>query len=296
MSTKWLASLVAVAIALFLLNLSIFTIDPAQSAVLLRFGKVVSADFKPGIHFKAPFVNKVRQFDKRVLTLDGPPERFLTVNKKNLLVDYFAKWQITDPLKFYRATGGSEDTARARLGEIVKNELRAQLGSRTVQQVVTAQRSELMHKLRKEADNATNAFGVKVVDVRIKRIDLPTEVSGAVFDRMRSERAQAARRYRAEGSKLADQIRAKADKQHTIILANARQKAEQIRGKGDASASAIYAAAYKKDPEFYTFYRSLRAYRETLGGSKSMLVLSPDSTFFQYLKNPKPCGKNCSSR
>ncbi|HET7369487.1 MAG TPA: protease modulator HflC [Gammaproteobacteria bacterium] len=286
MSTKWLATLVVIAVALFLLSLSIFTVNPAQSAIMLRFGDIVKADFEPGIHFKTPFVNKVVRFDNRVLTLDSPPERFLTVNKKNLLVDYFAKWKITDPVTFYRATGGNENTARARLGEIVKNELRAEFGTRTVQQAVTGERSELMKELRVEANKSTDDFGVAIVDVRIKRIDLPTEVSGAVFDRMRSERAQVAQRYRAEGAKLAEQIRAEADKRRTIILAEAQQKAQEIRGQGDAAASAIYAAAYNLDPEFYTFYRSLRAYRESLDSDDSVLVLSPDSQFFQYLENP----------
>lgn len=284
MSTKWLAGLVAVVIVLFLLNMAIFTVTPAQSAILLRFGEITKTDFKPGIHFKVPFVNTVLHFDKRVLTLDNPPERFLTVNKKNVLVDYFAKWQITDPSKFYRATGGNEATARNRLGQIVKDELRAQFGSRTVQEVVTAERSELMQKLRAEANQSSGEFGVRIVDVRLKRIELPGEVSGSVFARMRSERAQVAKRYRATGSQLAEAIRAKADKQKTIIVADARKKAEEIRGQGDAKASRIYAAAYNEDPEFYTFYRSLRAYRESLGGDKSVLVLSPDSQFFQYLE------------
>ncbi|HET6655551.1 MAG TPA: protease modulator HflC [Gammaproteobacteria bacterium] len=293
MSTKWLVTLAVIAVALFLLNLAIFTVNPAQSAIMLRFGDVVQKHFEPGIHFKTPFVNKVVRFDNRVLTLDSPPERFLTVNKKNLLVDYFAKWRITDPVKFYQATGGNENTARARLGEIVKNELRAEFGTRTVQQAVTGERSELMQELRVQANKATDEFGVAIVDVRIKRIDLPTEVSGAVFDRMRSERAQVAQRYRSEGAKLAAQIRAKADKKHTIIVAEARQKAQEIRGQGDAAASAIYAAAYTKNPEFYTFYRSLRAYREGLDSDDSVLVLSPNSQFFQYLESPKGCGKNC---
>ncbi|HET7569455.1 MAG TPA: protease modulator HflC [Gammaproteobacteria bacterium] len=293
MSAKWLAGLVATAIVLLLLDLAIFTVNPAQWALMLRFGKIVDTQFDPGIHFKAPFINQVVRLDKRVLTLDSPPERFLTVNKKNLLVDYFAKWQITDPVKFYRATGGNEDAARARLGEIVKNELRAQFGTRTVQQAVTGERAELMQDLRVEANKATSDFGVKIVDVRIKRIDLPTEVSGAVFDRMRSERAQVAKRYRAEGARLAEQIRAKADKQHTIIIADAQKKAQQIRGEGDAKAAAIYAVAYNKDPAFYAFYRSLRAYRASLKGDNSVLVLSPDSRFFQYLETPKGCGKSC---
>ncbi|HET6724629.1 MAG TPA: protease modulator HflC [Gammaproteobacteria bacterium] len=293
MSAKWIVGLVITAIVLLLLDLAIFTVNPAQAAIMLRFGKVVQTDFQPGIHFKTPFVNQVLRFDNRVLTLDSPPERFLTVDKKNLLVDYFAKWQIVDPVKFYRATGGNESTARARLGEIIKNELRAQFGTRTVQEAVTGERSELMKALRSEANKATDDFGVKIVDVRIKRIDLPSEVSGAVFNRMRSERAQVASRYRAEGGKLAEQIRAKADKQHTVILADARRQADQIRGQGDGQASAIYAAAYSKDPGFYTFYRSLHAYRHSLTGDKSVLVLSPDSKFFQYLETPKGCGKSC---
>lgn len=292
MSTKWLSALVAVVVALLLLNMSIFTVNPAQWALMFRFGKIVDTTLAPGIHFKTPLINKVLRFDRRVLTLDSPAERFLTVQKKNLLVDYFAKWRIVDPVKFYRATGGSEDVARARLGEIVKNEMRNQFGSRTVQQVVTGERTELMQALRTDANKAAGEFGVAIVDVRIKRINLPQEVSSAVFDRMRSERAQVAKRYRAEGGQLAAQIRAKADKERTIILADAQKQAQQIRGEGDAKAAAIYAAAYNKDPEFYAFYRSLRAYREGLNGKHSVLVLSPDSPFFKYLESPR-CGKNC---
>lgn len=293
MSGKWLLGLIVAAFILLLLNMSIFMVNPAQWVLMFRFGKVVQTQFEPGLHFKTPLVNKVLRFDKRVLTLDSQPERFLTVEKKNLLVDFFVKWQIVDPLKYYRATGGSEDAGRARLGEIVKNELRNEFGARTVQQVVTGQRSEVMASMRVEANKATQGFGVKIVDVRIKRIDLPKEVSGAVFDRMRSERTQVARRYRAEGAQLAEQIRAQADKQRTIILAEADKKSQTLRGAGDAKASQIYAAAYNKDPEFYAFYRSLRAYREGLDSHHSVLVLSPDSQFFKYLESAKPCGKNC---
>lgn len=289
MSAKWLVSgLAAVAIVVFLLNEAVFTVNPAQSAIMLRFGKIVRSDFDTGIHFKMPLINEIRRFDKRVLTLDSPPERFLTVNKKNLLVDYFAKWQIDDPVRYYRATGGNEKTARARLGEIVKNQLRAEFGTRTVQEAVTGERSKLMQDLRVNANKSSGEFGVSIVDVRIKRIDLPKEVSGAVFDRMRSERAQVAQRYRSEGGKLAEQIRAEADKERTIIIANAQRKAEEIRGQGDAAATRIYAAAYGQDAEFYNFYRSLSAYREALDSDQSVLVLSPESTFFHYLKTPEP--------
>jgi membrane protease subunit HflC len=286
MSMKWLFSGIGIIIVLLLLSMSTFTVTPAQWAMVLRFGKVVDTHFEPGLHFKAPFVNQVLRFDKRVLTLDGQPERLLTVNKKNLLVDYFAKWQITDPVKFYRATGGNEDTARARLGEIIKNKLRASFGSRTVHEALTAQRSQLMKGLRSHANKSSKDFGVRIVDVRIKRIDLPSEVSGAVFDRMRSEREQVAKRYRAEGNKLAAQIRAKADRKHTVIVADAKRQAQQIRGQGDAKASAIYARAYGRNSSFYTFYRSLRAYRQGLASKNSVLVLSPDSTFFKYLESP----------
>lgn len=286
MSTKSLIGVIVVIVVLVLANMSTFTINPAQSAIMLRFGKIVKTDFKPGLHFKTPFINQVVRLDKRILTLDSRPERFLTVNKKNLLVDYFAKWQIVKPVKFYRATGGSEVTARKRLGEIIKNKLRAQIGSRTVREVVTAERAELMHKLRDEASQSSHDFGVEIVDVRIKRIDLPKEVSSAVFNRMRSERAKVAKRYRAEGSKLAEKIRATADKKYTIILADAHRKADKLHGEGDATATNIYASAYNKDPEFYSFYRSLNAYKDSLKGKNSVLVLSPDSEFFKYLESP----------
>lgn len=288
MNGKWLLGVIAAAIALLLLSLSMFTVGPAQYALMFRFGKIVETQFQPGLHFKAPFVNKVIKFDKRVLTLDSAPERFLTVEKKNLLVDFFVKWRINDPLKFYRATGGSESAGAARLAEIIKNGLRSEFGSRTVQQVVSGERSQVMAAMRVEANQAAGEFGVGIVDVRVKRIDLPKEVSGAVFDRMRSARKQVAQQYRAEGAQLAEQIRAKADKQHTVIIADAQKQAQQIRGEGDAKASAIYAAAYGKDPDFYAFYRSLNAYRESLDGKRSLLVLSPDSQFFKYLQSAKP--------
>ncbi|HYW03856.1 MAG TPA: protease modulator HflC [Gammaproteobacteria bacterium] len=288
MSGGKIATLVLTVLVLLAASMSVFIVREGQQAVLFRFGQVVKTNYKPGIYFKVPIANKVRIFDKRILTLDNPPERFLTVEKKNLMVDFFVKWRITDPAQYYRATGGNRRNASQRLLEIIKNGLRAQFAERTVKQVVTAERSDIMGAVTKQANKAVEDFGVHVVDVRIKRINLPDAVSGSVYQRMRSERERTAKQLRAEGSEKAEQIKARADRKRTEILAEAYRESQQIRGAGDARAARIYAHAYRKDPSFFTFYRTMEAYRKSIGGKGDLMALQPDSDFLKYLQSPRP--------
>ncbi|HYW92698.1 MAG TPA: protease modulator HflC [Gammaproteobacteria bacterium] len=288
MSGGKIATLVLAVVVLLAASMSVFIVREGQQAILFRFGQVVKTNYKPGLYFKLPIANKVRIFDKRILTLDNPAERFLTVEKKNLMVDFYVKWRITDAAQYYRATGGNRQNASQRLLEIIKNGLRAQFAERTVKQVVTAERSDIMGTVTRQANKAVQDFGVHVVDVRIKRIDLPDAVSGSVYQRMRSERERTAKRLRAEGSEKAEQIKAQADRKRTEILAEAYRKSQQIRGEGDAQAARIYARAYRKDPSFFTFYRTMEAYRKSIGGKGDLMALQPDSDFLKYFQSPRP--------
>jgi membrane protease subunit HflC len=254
----------------------------------LRFGEILSDEFEPGLHFKIPFVNNVVKYDDRILTRNNPTEEFLTQEKKNLQVDFYVKWRITDPGQYYQAVGGDELIATNRLIEIIKDGIRAEFAKRTVQQVVTADRREIMDDMMDTAGRTAGELGIEVVDVRVKRLDLPDEVSDSVFNRMRQERAQVAAQLRAEGEETAERIRSEADRDRTIILAEAYKQAEEIRGEGDAEAADIYATAHQRDPEFYSFYRSLQAYRRSLGAEGDIFVLGPDSEFFRYMKEAGP--------
>ncbi|MDX1442983.1 MAG: protease modulator HflC [Gammaproteobacteria bacterium] len=259
-----------------------FTVSEREHAIKFRFGEILRSDYEPGLHFKIPFVNNVRKFDNRVLTLDNQPEEFLTEEKKNVIVDFFVKWQITDVDSFYRATSGFESNATQRLLKIMQDGLRNEFAKRTVKEVVSAERTEIVDRMTREAQNAAKEFGISVVDVRVKRIDLPDAVSSSVFQRMTQERNRIAAQLRAEGGEAAERIRAEADRNRTVILAEAFRDAERLRGDGDARAAEIYANAYERDAEFYSFYRSLEAYRKSIGGGQDVLVLEPDSEFFQY--------------
>ncbi|MGD8378870.1 MAG: protease modulator HflC [Gammaproteobacteria bacterium] len=262
--------------------LSTFMVNERQLAVKFRFGQILRSDYQPGLHFKWPFVDRVRKFDGRILTLDNRPEQFLTVDKNYVMVDFFVKYQISDVDTYYRATGGHDSNAQQRLLEIIKNGLRSEFASRTVPEVVTAERSDIMDTMTVNANKAARQLGVTIVDVRVKRIDLPDKVSESVFQRMRTERERIAAQKRAEGKERAEEIRSKADRERTVIVADARQKSEKLRGEGDAQATNIYAKAYQQDPEFFDFYRSLQAYRKGLGNDNNVLVISPDSDFFRY--------------
>ena len=280
--------LIVLALLVALVSASVFTVDEREFAIKLRFGEILSDEFEPGLHFKIPFVNNVVKYDDRILTRNNPTEEFLTQEKKNLQVDFYVKCRITDPGQYYQAVGGDELIATNRLIEIIKDGIRAEFAKRTVQQVVTADRREIMDDMMDTAGRTAGELGIEVVDVRVKRLDLPDEVSDSVFNRMRQERAQVAAQLRAEGEETAERIRSEADRDRTITLAEAYKQAEEIRGEGDAEAADIYAAAHQRDPEFYSFYRSLQAYRRSLGAEGDIFVLGPDSEFFRYLKEAGP--------
>ena len=287
MTTRTITTLISIFLLLMLATSTIFVVKETERAIKLRFGEVIEFDIQPGLHFKIPFMNTVRKFDARVLTLDAAPQRFLTLEKKALIVDSFVKWRIKDVAVYYTATSGIESTAGKLLASRVDTGLRNQFGERTLNEVVSGQRDELMTELRDELNAVVvNDMGIEVVDVRVKRIDLPQEVSQSVYDRMRTEREREARELRSEGKEKAEGIRADADRQRTVILANAYRDAELIRGDGDAIAASTYATAYSEDPEFYSFYRSLDAYRKTFGQGGDLLLIEPDSDFFKYLGQP----------
>jgi membrane protease subunit HflC len=273
--------------ALVLLGMnSLFIVTEMQRAVLLEFGKVVRDDIKPGLHVKLPIINEVRKFDGRILTSDAPPERFLTLEKKALIVDSFAKFKIEDVETYYTATSGDERRAEELLKERINNGLRNEISKRTLHEVVSGERDELMLALTNKLNEVANQeLGVAVVDVRVKRIDLPPEVSNSVYSRMNTERDIEAREHRAKGQELAVGIRADADKQREVMLAEAYSQAEELRGEGDAEAAAIYASAFQKDPGFYEFYRSMSAYQRTFADKGDVLLIQPDSEFFKFMNS-----------
>ena len=275
-----------------LLTQSIFVVKETERAVKLRFGEIVEYDVEPGLHFKLPVVNTVRKFDARILTLDAAPQSYLTSEKKALTVDSFVKWRVSDVAKYYTTTGGDEERLRRLLIQSVDAGLRNEFGTRTVKEVVSGQRDELMDKLSNQLNLiAIDELGVEVIDLRVKKIDLPPEVSESVFNRMRTERERLAKELRAQGNEVAEKIRATADKDKTIILADAYREAEEIKGNGDAIATATYANAYSKDPEFYDFTRSLKAYQSTFESKSDILLINPDSDFFKYLDDSKAQNK-----
>ncbi len=263
-------------------SFSVFTVAEWEKAIMFRLGEIRNADFKPGLHFKIPFINNVRKFDARLLTLDVEPERFLTVEKKNVIVDSFIMWKIQDVKRFYTAVLGDERHARQRLEQIIKDGMRSQFSKRTINEVVSGEREQIMEDLTQDANAQAEQIGIAIVDVRVKRIDLPAEVSNSVYRRMQAERARVAKEFRSKGFEAAEKIRADADRQRQILIAEAYRRAEELRGEGDARAADIYARAYGRDPEFYAFYRSLNAYRQTFQSGRDLLLLQPDSEFFKY--------------
>ena len=288
MSSRNMTILIILALAVFIGSRSLYVIKETERGVLLRFGEVVIADIQPGLHFKIPFVNNVRKFDGRVLTVDSQPERFFTQEKKALIVDSYAKFRVKDTAKFYTATNGEEARAMGLLAQRINDGLRNQVAVRTIQEVVSGERDQLMIDLAATLDAvALTELGVELVDVRVKQIDLPPDVSESVYRRMNAEREKEAREHRSQGQELAEGIRAAADREVTVLTANAYRDAEQIRGEGDANATRIYAEAFNQDPEFYSFTRSLKAYQEAFQGQGDVLLVQPDSEFFRYLKDPK---------
>ncbi|TCK05605.1 protease modulator HflC [Marinobacterium mangrovicola] len=289
MNARSLYLLIAVLVVVMIGSKSVYIVKETERAVKLRFGEIVDGDIQPGLHFKIPFVNTVRTFDARVQTLDARPQSFLTLEKKRLIVDSFVKWKIADPTKYYTSISGDMFQASERLANNIEEELRNQFGERTVTEVISGEREELMDAvIRDLSRRADEQFGIEIIDVRVKRIDLPTEVSSSVYQRMRTERQRLARELRARGQELAEGIRADADRQRTVILAEAYRESEETRGEGDAQAASIYAEAYSADEEFYSFNRSLQAYRDTFKGGGDVMLLEPDSEFFRYLDDARP--------
>ena len=278
--------LIGVAALLLILSMSMFVVDQRQNSIVFRLGEVVAIQKEPGLYFKVPLLDNVRFFDVRILTIDtAEPERFLTSEKKNVLVDLFVKWRITDVRNYYTSVGGDELRAQTRLLQTINDGLRAEFGNRTVHDVVSGERDKIMDLMRKKANEDASKIGVAVLDVRLKRVDLPQEVSGSVYGRMEAERKRVANELRSTGAAESVKIRADADKQKEVILAEAYREAQRIKGEGDAKASANYAKAYEINPEFYAFYRSLEAYRASFKSKNDVLVLEPNSEFFKYLKS-----------
>lgn len=275
------------ALLLLIGSTMVFTVDEREYAIKFRFGEIMDSEYEPGLHLKLPVVNNVRKFSRQILTITNPQELFLTFEKKNLLVDFFVKWRIADVDQFYRSTGGDETLAAQRLLEIVKDGIRNEFARRTVPQVVSAERRELMGGMLERARESAKELGIQVVDVRVKRTEFPDQVSESVYARMRQERARVASELRAEGAEMAEQIRAEADRTRTVILAEAYRDAEKIRGIGDAESAEIYAQVFEKDPDFYAFYRSLDAYQSSLGTESDLLVLDAASDFFRFLDRPE---------
>jgi len=275
--------LILLAAALLVAMSSLFIIDERQLAIKFQLGEIVQSVYEPGLHIKAPWpINNVRKFDKRVLTLDTNPERFLTGEKKNVEVDFFVKWRIKDVARYYTSFMGDERQAGLRLLQIVNNGLQLEFDQRTIKQVVADDRSVMMTELTTKANAEVEPFGIEIVDVRIKQIELPAEVLNSVYQRMRAERERIAKEHRAQGQEAAKGIQAIADRERTVILAEANRDAEILQGEGDARATEIYAEAYGKNQEYYEFYRSMSAYRQALANQQDVLVLEPDSEFFKY--------------
>ena len=280
---------IGIALVVLLIALApqaMYTVTMMEKAVQLRFQKIQRSNFEPGLYFKIPFVDQVIKFDKRTLTLDAEPERFLTKEKKFLIVDSFIMWRIEDEERYFTTTGGDEFAAQRLLAQKVNSGLRDEFGLRTIQEVVSGERRQVMQILQEQANTAAGELGVHIVDVRIKKVDLPDAVSDAVYDRMISERKRVANELRSQGAEAAERIRADADRQRTEILADAYRQAQKIRGEGDATAAETYANAYTQNDSFFTLYRSLEAYRKTFQGQNDIMVMEPDSEFFRYFKDP----------
>ena len=265
---------------------SVFTVDERQEAILFQFGEIIEADYEPGIHFKIPFINNVRKFDNRILTIDQKPERFLTQEKKDLIVDSYVKWRITEVIQYFKTTQGDELTAGRLLYENINNGLRDEFGKRSIQEIISGDRAQIMDLMTQQASERAKSLGIEVVDVRVKKVDYPERVSNSVYQRMRAEREREARDFRSKGHEASERIQADADRQSSILLAEAYRDSEVARGEGDASATEIYAKAFNKDKEFYKFYRSLTAYTNNFSSASDVILLQPDSDYFRYFKDP----------
>lgn len=274
--------LIGIALLLLLASSMIFTVDERERAIKLFLGEITESDYEPGLHFKMPFLETVYKFDKRILTLDVQPERVLTNEKKNVIVDSFIKWKIADAETFYTRLGGVESRANSRLTQFVREGVKDAFGRRTIREVVSSARSKLPEEIQTSVGEQAENLGIEIIDVRIKKVELPDDVRESVYQRMEKDRAKIAREIRSEGEESAKKIRATADRQREELLASAYSTAEITRGAGDAESARVYADAYSRDPEFYSLYRSLSAYRSAFSGGSDVLVLKPDSQFFQY--------------
>lgn len=284
--------LIAAAVVLVLLSMSMFVVDQRQNAIVFQLGEIVSVKTKPGLYFKIPLMQNVRYFDSRILTLDtGEPERYITAEKKNVMVDSFVKWRIIDVRQYYISVGGDEQRAATRLMQTVNSSMREEFGKRTIHEVVSGEREQIMNVLREKTDADARKIGVQVLDVRLKRVDFPSEISDSVYRRMDAERKRVANELRATGFAESEKIKADADKQRQVILAEAYREAQKTKGEGDAKAAALYGAAFSRNPEFYAFYRSLEAYKQSFKNKSDVMVVDPSSDFFKYLKNPGRAGK-----
>jgi len=284
--------LIGTVAALIVLSMTVFIVDQRQNAIVFQLGEVVGVKTEPGLFFKVPLMQNVRFFDSRILTLDaGEPERFITAEKKNVLVDSFVKWRIVDVKQYYISVGGDEERAKNRLLQTVNSSMREEFGKRTIHEVVSGERDQIMDVLRTKTDTDARKIGVEVLDVRLKRVDFPLEISDSVYRRMDAERKRVANELRASGAAEGEKIKADADKQREVILAKAYREAQQTKGEGDAKATALYAASFGRNTEFYSFYRSLEAYKQSFKNKNDVMVLDPSSAFFKYLKNPAKSGK-----
>ena len=292
MKAKFGILLVGLLGALIIGSLSLFVVDQRKNAIVFRLGEVVSVKKEPGLYFKLPLIDNVRYFDVYILTIDtAEPERFLTSEKKNVLVDLFVKWRVTDVRKYYESVRGSEALAQTRLLQTINDGMRAEFGNRTVHEVVSGERDKIMNLMREKANEDAKTIGVEVLDVRLKRVDLPQEVSVDVYRRMEAERKRVANELRSTGAAESEKIRADADRQREVIIAQAYREAQRIKGEGDGKATAIYSRAYQQDAEFYAFYRSLEAYKASFRGRNDVLVLEPSSEFFRYLRSGRKPAK-----
>ncbi len=286
MSNRILVAFMVVALLVLLVWSTLFTVKEQEQAIKLRFGQIVGEGYEPGLHVKVPFIDTIVKFEDRILTLDNQPEEFLTSELKYLQVDFFVKWRIADVGLFYRSTQGSMLTAANRLQIIIKNWMKEELSRRTIRNIVAAERSDLFGDLLVSAGAQSKELGISLIDVRVKRVDLPDDVRDSAYRRMSEERKRTANQLRAEGFEAAEAIRADAERERTVILAEAYRDAERLRGQGDARSAEIYAGAFEKNPEFYAFYRSMQAYKASIGRRQDVLILSPDSSFFRYLGEP----------
>lgn len=283
MSTGKFAGLVFLGLAFVILGLSAFTVDERELAIKLQLGQVVKGDYDPGLHFKWPIVQNVRKFPRRILTISDRPDRIFTAENEAVQVDFFVKWRIVDSVRYYTSTGGVLSVANGRLSEIIKNAIVTEFGKRSVREAISVERAELMRDMRATAAEASEDLGVSLIDFRVKQVEFMDEVRDSVYRQMAAERARIAAERRAEGRAAAEEKRAAADRARTVILADAYRESQEIKGEGDARAAEIYANAYNKDPEFYAFYRSIDAYRKSMGKSGDVLILDPGNEFFRYL-------------